>query len=108
MVLKNVKKVAYCIIAFVILSLSAFSYIQTKRVGLYRDRCEYYRVQLTEATNREQQLVDSVRRTAEILSSTTNTVGDLREKLKAVRQEYENMEKLLSGVSCDTSRGTDK
>lgn len=104
--MKYVKTLLIGFVAITILSLSVLSYVQTKRVGLYRDRCEYYRVQLTDATNREQQLVDSVRRTNEILSETSNTVGDLREKLKAVRQEYENMEKLLSGVCGDTDSGT--
>lgn len=60
-------------------------------------------MEYTAATNREQQLTDtvdecfeSVRRTEEILSSTSNTIGDLREKLRAVREEYETMaDKLL-------------
>lgn len=111
--MKYVKKILISFIAFIILSLSTLCYVQTKRVGLYRDRCEYYRVQLDTASNREQQLADtvdecfeSVRRTSEILSSTSNTIGDLRKKLKAVREEYENMEKLLSGVCNNTDSGS--
>ena len=96
--MKYVKKILISFIAFVLLGLSVFSYIQTRRVDIYRSRCEYYRMELDAASSREQQLTDtvdecfeSVRRTNEILSSTSNTVGDLREKLTAVRQEYENM-----------------
>lgn len=62
-------------------------------------------MEYTAATNREQQLTDavdgcfeSVRRTEEILSSTSNTVGDLRKKLAEVRKEYETMAERLSSV----------
>lgn len=113
--MKYVKKILISFTAFIILSLGIFGYIQTRRVGLYRDRCEYYRMELDSATNREQQLADtvdecfeSVRRTETILSETSNTVGDLRKKLTAVRTEYENMEKLLSSVCGDIDSGTDK
>lgn len=110
--MKYAKKICYSFIALVVLALCIFSGVQTRRVGLYRDRCDYYRMELATATNREQQLTDavdgcfeSVRRTEEILSSTSNTVGDLRKKLAEVRKEYEAMAERLSSVRGNIDSG---
>lgn len=77
--------------------------IQSRRLELYRNQLEYYRTELESAHNREQYIADtvdecfhSVVRTREVLSSTVNTVGDLRKQLREVRTEFENMEDRLS------------
>lgn len=98
------KKVVYTIYAIVLLASLGGAIIQSCRLGLYRNQLDYYRTELESAHNREQYITDavdecfqSVVRTREVLSSTVNTVGDLRKQLREVRTEFENMEdRLLS------------
>ena len=76
--------------------------IQTYRLGIYRQQSEYYRTELAEATNREQQLAATIdecwrstERTSEILSQSINSVGELREQIRQVREAYQDLENRL-------------
>lgn len=51
----------------------------------------HYREQLELAENRESEIRANVNRTGLILSETTNTVGELREKLKALEDSYNSL-----------------
>lgn len=68
----------------------------------YRQQSEYYRAELERASNQQQLLTatidkcwESTERTKELLGSSVNTIGELREQLKEVRENYQNMEVLL-------------
>lgn len=82
------KKIVYCLVAIIFLITLAFGGIQTCRLGRSMAECRQYREQLELAENRESEIREVVGRTSLILSETTNSVGELREKLKAVEDSY--------------------
>ena len=92
-----------CIILSVCLFLSLCgNCIQEYRLGIYRQQSEYYRNELSEASNREQQLAATVdecwrstERTSEILSQSINSVTELREQIRQVREAYQDLENRL-------------
>lgn len=96
------KKIVNCIIA-VIVSLSILgTCISRYKLGQCRSELEHYRTELSNAQNREQQLTNTIDecwrssiRTGEILSSTINSIGDLREQLRQIRENYKIMEDRL-------------
>ena len=57
--------------------------------------CRQYREQLTIAENRESEVRAAIDRTCLILGQTTNSIGELREKLKEVENSYNYMWQLL-------------
>lgn len=96
------KKAMYTLFAIILLAAMVGTCIQSYRLELYRQQSEYYRTELESAHSRQSELADavdecfqSVVRTREVLSSTVNTVGDLRNQLREVRAEFENMENRL-------------
>lgn len=96
------KRIMYTLFAIILLAAMGGTIIQSCRLELYRNKLEYYRTELESAHNREQYIANtvdecfhSVVRTREVLSSTVNTVGELREQLREVRTEFENMENRL-------------
>ena len=72
------------------------------RLGRARTELDYYRTKYDEATN-EQQLIAftidrcaiTIRNNEELLSSTANTIGDLRKQLRQIRENYEQMENII-------------
>lgn len=96
------KKHICCILA-VCLFLSLFgNCIQEYRLGIYRQQSDYYRTELESATNREQQLAATIdecwrstERTSEILSHSINSVAELREQIRQVREAYQDLENRL-------------
>lgn len=76
--------------------------IQSYRLEIARRQLEYYRVELSSAQNREQQLTDTIdkccestERSNQILSQSANTIQDIRRQLQEIRENYQNMESLL-------------
>lgn len=94
------KKIVNCIIAFVMLILLVGTCISQYRLECYREQCRQYRVQLEAATNRERDIENAISRTGLILCQSINSVGELREQLKAVRESYEEMENIIYGSEC--------
>lgn len=92
-----------CIILAVCLFLSLCgNCIQEHRLGIYRQQSEYYRTEFESATNREQQLAATVdecwrstERTSEILSQSINSVAELREQIRQVREAYQDLQNRL-------------
>lgn len=89
------------VIIYFVLSLIGGAILQS-RLGQARQQLEYYRTELESATNREQQLADTIdkcwgstERTNQILSQSADTVQDIRRQLREVRENYQNMESLL-------------
>lgn len=82
------KKIVYCLVAIIFLITLAFGGVQTCRLGRSMAECRQYREQLELAENRESEIREVVGRTNLILGETTNSVGELREKLKAVEDSY--------------------
>lgn len=95
------KIINYIIITCFFLSLIG-NCIQEHRLGLYRQQSEYYRAKLEIATDREQQLTatvdecfNNVERTGDVLSQSVNTIGELRNQIQAIRENYQIMEDRL-------------
>lgn len=96
------KKIMYIIFGIYFVVSVIFGAVLSYKLGQYRRQSEYYRIELTNAENRERQLADTIdkcwestERTKELLGSTVSSVAELREQLKEVRKNYENMEVLL-------------
>jgi len=86
-----IKKVLYIIVACCFAFSIAFGGIQTCRLERSMAECGQYREQLTAAENRESEVRAAIDRTSLILGETTNSIGELREKLKAVEDSYNYM-----------------
>lgn len=100
------KKIVNCIIAFIMLILLVGGIIQTCRLERYREQCEQYRVQLEAAANRERDIENTIQRTGLILCESINSVAELREQIKAVRESYEEMENIIYGSECGSISGS--
>lgn len=85
------KRILYIIIAVCFLATITFGCVQTYRLGRSMAECRQYREQLELAESRESEIRDAIGRTSLILSETTNSVGELREKLKEVEDCYNYM-----------------
>ena len=85
------KKILYIIIAICFLATITFGGIQTWRLERSMAELGHYREQLELAENRESEIRANVNRTGLILSETTTSVADLREKLKEVEDCYNNL-----------------
>ena len=70
--------------------------VQTYRLGCYREQCNTYREQLELASNRQSGIKANVERAGIILSSTINSVAELKGQLREVREVFEEMEDLLN------------
>ena len=66
------------------------------RLASYRQQLVFYRTELADAHNRQSDIANIVERTEEVLSSTTNSVADLRIQIAEVRKSYEDMANLLN------------
>lgn len=104
------KKIIYiCFSVYFILSIICGSIISCK-LGHYRRELNNYRIELERARD-QQCLLDSTinecinyaTRGAEIFSSTSTTIGRLKEQIKEARAIYENMERLLCSISSSTT-----
>jgi len=82
------KKIMYCLVAACFLITLTFGGIQTCRLERSMAELGQCREQLAIAENRESEVRQVVNRTGLILGETTNSVGELREKLKEVENSY--------------------
>ena len=78
----------YCLVAACFLITLTFGGIQTCRLERSMAELGQCREQLAIAENRESEVRQVVNRTGLILGETTNSVGELREKLKEVENSY--------------------
>lgn len=85
------KKILYIIAAVYFIISIIGGGIQTYRLERSMEECRQYREQLAAAENRESEVRAAIDRTSLILSQTTNSVGELREKLKEVENSYNYM-----------------
>lgn len=100
---ENIKN--YILTFFLVISIICGG-ILFYRLGYYRKQCEQYRVELSEAENRQQELTATIRQCVEIskradgiYSSTTTSIRQLKEQLKEARKVYEDMAELLYNFS---------
>lgn len=98
----NYAKITSIILAIMLVITTALFGISQRRLAITRRQCEYYRTELAAATNREQQLANTIdecwrttERTSEILSQSINSVADLRRQIRQVREAYQDMENRL-------------
>jgi len=89
------KKIMYCLVAACFLITLTFGGIQTCRLERSMAELGQCREQLAIAENRESEVKQVVNRTGLILGETTNSVGELREKLKEVENSYNYMLQLF-------------
>lgn len=96
------KKIMYSITAVYFMFSIICGAILSYRLDHYRQQSEYYRIEYERASNQQQLLTNTVdkcwestERTKELLSSSVNSIAELRKQLKEVRENYENMEVLL-------------
>ncbi len=85
------KKILYIIVAACFLVTIAFGAVQTCRLEHSMAECGQYREQLELAENRESEVRAVINRTSLILGETTNSIGELREKLKEVEDSYNSL-----------------
>lgn len=96
------KKIIYsCFAVYFVLSIIGGAILQS-RLEHYRQQSEYYRIEYERASDQQQLLAgtvdkcwESTERTKELLGSSVSSIGVLRNQLKEVRKNYENMEVLL-------------
>ena len=89
------KKIMHCLVAACFLITLTFGGIQTCRLERSMAELGQCREQLAIAENRESEVKQVVNRTGLILGETTNSVGELREKLKEVENSYNYMWQLF-------------
>lgn len=85
------KKIMYCLVAIIFLITITWGCVQSIRLEHSMAECRQYREQLELAENRESAIREVIGRTSIILGETTNSVGELREKLKEVENSYNYM-----------------
>ena len=90
-----IKKALYTIAAIYFVISIVGGGIQTYRLECSMAECRQYREQLKLAENRESEVRATIDRTSLILCQTTNSIGELREKLKAVEDSYNYLWNLL-------------
>ena len=105
---ETLKKIIYYAITLFVTGCLAFVSVgfcvQTYRLDKTRVELNNVRVQLAAASYKQQRIADIVRGTDEILSETFTTVAGIRSQIAAIRESYEEMEKLLySGNSNNIS-----
>ena len=85
------KKILYTTaIIYFFISIVGGAYISCKLERSMAE-CRQYREQLKLAENRESEVRAVINRTGLILGETTNSIGELREKLKEVENSYNYM-----------------
>lgn len=90
------EKIVYAVTVAFLLFWIAFGGVQTCRLHASMEQCEHYRTELEAASNRQSEIRDVVGRTGEVLSSTANTVAELRNQLQAVESSYTHLWELVS------------
>ena len=85
---EKLKKILYTIAAIYFIISIIGGGIQTYRLECSMAECRQYREQLKLAENRESEVRATIDRTSLILNQTTNSIGDLRKKLKEVEDSY--------------------
>lgn len=90
------EKIVYIVTVAFLLFWVAFGGVQTYRLHTYMEQCEHYRIELEAASNRQSEIRDVVGRTGEVLSSTANTVAEIRNQLQAVESSYNYLWELVS------------
>lgn len=89
------EKIVYCCFAaYFFISIICGATLQS-RLERSMAECRQYREQLELAENRESEVRQVVNRTGLILSETTNSIGELREKLKEVEDSYNSLWNML-------------
>lgn len=92
---ESLKKILhFAAVSYIILSLICGAALQS-RLEHSMAECRQYREQLELAENRESEIRANVNRTGLILSETTTSVAELREKLKEVEDSYNNLWNML-------------
>lgn len=85
------KRILYISIAIIFLITITWGCVQSIRLEHSMAECRQYREQLKLAEKRESEIREVIGRTSIILGETTNSVGELREKLKEVENSYNYM-----------------
>lgn len=65
--------------------------VQTCRLQSSMEQLEHYRTELESASNRQSDITSIVERTGEILSTTTNSVADLRKQIQEIEDCYNQL-----------------
>lgn len=98
------EKLKKTIIGIVFLLCAVFGLVGWVRYGISQRHLEQSRLELrqirtelADASDRQRDIEASVERTGRVLSESITTVQDLREALKVIREEFENMQNILRG-----------
>lgn len=75
--------------------------IQSYKLGQSRQLVEHYRIELESAKDRESDIAESIQRTGEILDSSISTVAELRNAIREIRRNYEEMASRMHNVGDD-------
>lgn len=87
----KLEKILYIIAAIYFIISIIGGAILSSRLECSMAECRQYREQLKLAENRESEVRAAINRTSLILGETTNSIGDLRKKLKEMEDSYNYM-----------------
>ena len=79
---------------FVLLFFSAYK-IQTNRLEHIRQQYTELRIRYEGITDKQQQLTNIFRRTNEVLSNSATTIGEIKQQLRIIKENYQQMENIL-------------
>lgn len=111
--MKVYEKVISIIISAIVLLLLCGYCIQTYKLGQARNELELTRNQLSAANDKQSEIRDglskciqSVRETETILSQSATTIGEIREQIRAIRENYQYMEEQLYSLGFNNDNRT--
>lgn len=96
-------KIIFSVLIITNIITASFCFRLQDRLVKIGQQLEHYRVELSAATDREQDIAESIRRTGEILDSSVTTLSGIRAQIAAIRESYEEMENRLYNTRRDNT-----
>lgn len=96
------QKIIIYILSFLLTASLVCNVVLQHRLEQNRQQLEYVRMELERHENNYKSITDSVRRTAEILNESVDSVRELRKQISEVRKVFEDMEDYISGFDSGT------
>jgi len=91
-----------CVVLFLFAGTLGAALGLSAELGNVRQQLDTVRIELSAASNRQQQLTEVAERTGTILSQSAVTISDIRKQIAEIRKSYEEMEKLLYNRNADS------
>ena len=91
----------YCFITCILLLFFSIlgNCFQQYRLGKYRSECEQYRLELQKATERYDDITDTIRRANQEISVGSTSIQELRGQILEIRRVFEELENSINGCN---------